>query len=293
MDLSIITVAFRNKEKLKITLDHVFASKTNFEYEVIVVDNDSQDGTAEMVERDYSQVKLIHAKNEGFSKGNNIGYAKSSGRIVLALNPDTAVEPDVFEECIKFLDSRPDVGILGCKVVKEDGSIDLASRRSIPDLANAFFRFTRLSFLFPKNKTLANYNLTNTDADQEMEVGSVSGAFLMIKREIIEKIGFFFDEDYQMYGEDIDTCMRCKELGYKVWYYPKVTTVHYKGQSSRKMAFRALYWFHKSMWIFYKKHYDRKKYPFFVGFIVWLGVWSRFSALYLLNKLRSEPYVSK
>ncbi len=292
MDLSIIIVAFRNQEKLRVTLNAVFRSQTDYSYEVIVVDNDSADGTAEMLIREYPQVILIRSGNNGFSKGNNIGFARSKGKYILALNPDTAIENNVLQECIALLDSRADIGVVGCKLIKEDGTLDLACRRSIPNLRNSFFRFTKLSFLFPKNKTFAEYNLTYGDENKEGQVGAVSGAFLMIRRSVIEKLDIFFDEDYFMYSEDIDLCLRVTRAGYKVWYYPKVMTLHYKGQSSRKVSTQSLYWFHKYMWVFYRKHYH-KDYPFIVNWAVFAGIWSRFLFLYIANIFRRNPYVSK
>lgn len=291
MDLSIIIVAYKNQEKLRVTLEAVFRSVINYSYEVIVIDNDSRDGTAEMVQAKFPEVKLIKNQNNGFAKANNIGIRQASGVFILLLNPDTAVEPNVLEQCCRLLEQRADIGMVGCKLLKEDGTLDLACRREIPNLANSFFRLVGLSKLFPKSKALSGYNLTYTSEDEEREVGSLSGAFTMTRRGIVDKIGLL-DESMFMYGEDIDWCYRCHLAGYKVWYYPKVTTIHYKGQSSSKVANFALYWFHQSMWIFYRKHYA-KRYFFLVNWLVWSGVWLRFGLLYVLNMLRKKPYVSR
>ncbi len=275
IDLSVIVLAYKNKEKLRVTLEAVFKSVTNYSYEVIVVDNDSKDGTAEMVEQEFPNVKLIRNQNNGFAKGNNVGLKEAVGRLVLFLNPDTAVEPDVLEECIKKIESDKQIGFLSCRLVKEDGSLDVAARRTFPNPVNSFARLTHLDKLFPK--TLGSYNMLNVPENQEQEVDSVVGAFMMIRREVIDKIGKW-DEDFFMYGEDIEYCYRAKQAGYKNVYYPKVTTVHYKGQSSKKTPYFALYHFHKAMWIFYKKHYV-KKYPFFMNWLVYLAIWTRFYVL--------------
>lgn len=291
MDLSIIIVAYKNKEKLRVTLEAVFRSVTNYRYEVLVVDNASEDGTVEMVQDHFPLAKLIKNQNNGFAKANNIGIKQALGKYLLLLNPDAAVQQNVLEKCCNLLERRADVGMVGCKLLKEDGTLDLACRREIPNLANSFFRLVGLARIFPSNKVISGYNMTYTSEDEEGEVGSLSGAFTMTKRSVVDQIGLL-DESMFMYGEDIDWCYRCHLAGYKVWYYPKVTTIHYKGQSSSKVANIALYWFHQSMWIFYQKHYSHR-YFFFINWLVWLGVWARYSLLYGLNLLRKKPYVSK
>jgi GT2 family glycosyltransferase len=289
MDISVIILAYKNKEKLRITLEAVFRSQTKHSYEVIVVDGGSNDGTADMAESEFPQAKVIRSENQGFSAGNNVGLKQSTGKVVLFLNPDTAVEPNVLEETYNKIESDNKIGFLGCRLVKEDGSLDLAARRSFPDPVNAFARFTHLDKLFPKY--FGSYNLLNVPEDQEQEVDSLVGAFMMARREVIDQIGMW-DEDFFMYGEDIEYCYRAKQAGYKNVYFPKVTTIHYKGQSSKKTPYFALYHFHKSMWIFYKKHYV-KKYPFFVNWLVYLAIWARFYLLLVINKTRKEAYVSK
>ncbi len=289
MDLSIIILAFRNKEKLRATIAAILESKTQRSYEVIVVDNDSQDGTAEMVEQEFSKVKLIRNQNNGFAKGNNIGLRASYGKVILFLNPDTAVQPNVLEECFAKIESDKTIGFLSCRLIKEDGSLDVAARRSFPNPVNSFARLVHLDKFFPK--VLGSYNMLATPEDQEQEVDSVVGAFMMVRRDVIEKIGNW-DEDFFMYGEDIEYCYRAKQAGYRNIYFPRVTTVHYKGQSSKKTPYFALYHFHKSMWVFYRKHY-LKIYPFFINWLVYLAIWARFYILVLINKLRKNPYVSK
>lgn len=331
MDLSVIILSYQCKEKLKVTLDAVFASTTNFEYEVVLVDNGSTDGTIEMVEQEYlppslrgvlldnqvttkqsesnngitspqqgsaysgvhNDIRLTFIKNtnEGFAKGNNRGLRVSKGEYKLLLNPDTKVAPDTLQIMMDFMESRPDVGIATCKLVKGDGSLDLACRRSLPDPWMSLMRFTGLSFLFPKSKTVAKYNLTFADVDQEMEIGSCVGAFMFVSPACYEKIGLL-DEQFFMYGEDIDWCKSAAEAGYKVWYYPKTITIHYKGQSSRKNSKKALYEFHNVMWKYYKKHLITK-YPFFLNYLVYIGIWSRYVLQLVKNWFRAEAIVSK
>jgi GT2 family glycosyltransferase len=184
---------------------------------------------------------------------------------------------------LDFMQARPDVGIAGCKLIKPDGKLDLACRRRFPNPWNSFLRLAKIS-----NR---GYNLTAFDENQEMEVDSVMGAFLLIRRAVIDKIGLL-DEQFFMYGEDLDWCWRCKEVGFKVWYYPKTTVIHYKGSSSKKEPFLMLKAFHDSMWIFYKKHYANRYFFSFNG-LIWLGIYARLAVLTFLNLLKKEPWVSK
>ncbi len=291
VDLSVIILSYRVPELLRNCLKAVFNSVSGYSFEVIVVDNDSKDGSAEMVESEFLQAKLIRNQNNGFAKGNNAGLKEASGRYILFLNPDTEVDTNVFQECLSFMDQHSKVGMLGCKLVKADGSIDHASKRGFPNPWNALVYFLKLDKLFPKSKFFGGYDLTFMSEDTAGEVDSLVGAFMLTRRSVVEKVGGW-DEDFFMYGEDIEYCYRVKEAGFKVYYFPKVTTIHYKGQSSKKIPTFTLYHFHRSMWIFYKKHYT-KKYPFFMNWAVFLGIWGRYWILRLRNAMISEPYVSK
>ncbi len=298
MDLSIVIVPYKCKDKLRVTLDAVYASVVNFEYEVIIVDNDSQDGSVEMVEQEYlsksdiaSRTTLIKNSNEGFAKGNNRGLKISKGQYKLLLNPDTKVAPETLQVMMDFMKSRPDVGIATCKLVKGDGTLDAACKRSLPDPWNAFMRVTGLSFLLPKSKLVAGYNLSHASPDDEMQIGACVGAFMFVSPECFKKIGLL-DERFFMYGEDLDWCKSASDAGFKVWYYPKTTTVHYKGSSSKKNSKKALYEFHHTMWQYYQKHLV-KQYPFFLNWLVYVGIWLRYVLQLTKNAFRQEAYVSK
>ena len=299
VNLSIIILSYKSQAHLEVLLPSIWASVGVFEgaptgapyrgtlCEVIVVDNDSKDGTLEWLQ-EYQKnhadknLRVIPNVNNGFAKGNNLGIKQSSGKYILLLNPDTKIAPDTLQVMLEFMDSRPDVGISGCKLIKADGKLDLACRRRFPNPWNSFSR------LFLKNNR--NYNYSNIDENTEMEVDSVVGAFLMIRREVMDKIGLL-DEGYFMYGEDLDWCWQCKAAGYKVWYYPKTTVTHYKGESSKKAPFKMLKVFHDSMWIFYKKHYA-KNYPFIFNCVVWLGIYGRLTTLTIINSFKNNPRVS-
>lgn len=288
MDLSIIILSYKSREDLARLLPSVYSSQTRYAFEVLLVDNGSKDGTVEWIKTQsaggaFKNFRLIENENTGFAHGNNLGIKQAAGKYVLLLNPDTKLQADTLETMLNFMEAKSDVGISGCRVEKPDGSLDLACRRRFPNPWNAFARL----FLFSNS----NYNMLNSDPSQPQEVDSVMGAFLLIRKSLIDEIGLL-DEKFFMYGEDIDWCWRCKAAGMKVWYYPKTRITHYKGSSSKKVPFKALLWFHDAMWIFYKKHYA-KKYFFFMNWLVFLGIYGRFTALVLLNLFKKEKIVSK
>ena len=297
MKLSVIIVPYKAKEKLDITLEAVYASQVNFDYEVIIVDNLPPSGTEELVRTKYLSQPTIaikttyipNAENVGFPKANNQGLRISKGDYKLLLNPDTKVSTDTLQVMMDFMESRPDVGISSCKMVKGNGELDLACRRSFPDPWVSFFRLSGLSKLFPNNKKLAAYNLTYKPIDEETEMDAGTGAFLFVSPACFQKIGLL-DEGFYMYGEDLDWCFRAKEAGFKVWYYPKTTTIHYKGQSSRQNPF-ALYAFHDAMWIFYSKHL-KHKYQLPFSWLVWLGIFGRYALKWTINVFKKEKIVS-
>jgi|SRR5579872_235220 len=290
-DLSIVVVPYKNPDKVRTTLEAVYKSKVNFNYEVLCVDSGSGDGTPDMIAKEFPQSILIRNTNEGFGKSNNRGMRIAKGRYVLLLNPDTELMPETLQVCFEVMEQRKDVGAMTCKLIKGDGKMDLACRRSFPNLWAAAARFLHLSFFFPKSKLFAKYNLTFLPEDQEAYVDAISGAFFWTRKQVIDQVGMF-DEAFFMYNEDFDWCYRIKEAGWKILYYPKVTCMHYKGSSSRKAPYRSLYAFADSIWIWYKKHYA-DKYPFFINWLVFVGVWVRFAILVTINYFRKNPYVSK
>ena len=313
MDLSVIVVNFHTKDKLRGCLRSVFASKTNFSYEIRVVDNASSDGSGEMVKAEFPQAKLIeNRENLGFAKANNQALreilnfdststsllasllARGEGaipRYILLLNADVEVSAGTFDKMLSYMDNNSMVGVSGCRVLKADGTLDKACRRSFPNPVNSFFRLTGLSFLFPRSRTVSSYNLTYLPEDQVAEVDSVMGAFLLIRSDVVDRIGLL-DEQFFMYGEDLDWCFRVKAAGYKVMYVPVTNVVHHKGSSSRKLPQKALYEFHRAMQIFYDKHY-RANYNFLLNWLAHAGIWLRYIVLKAVNSFRREKYVSK
>lgn len=298
MDLSISIVAFRSKDLLVQLLQSLQESEVKYSWEVIVVDNGSEDGTSELLESDYltnafwqSKLKLIRNTNEGFGRGHNRALAIATGEYVLILNPDSKLLPNTIQDMLDFMKTRSDVGIATPKLLRADGTMDSASRRSFPTPLNSIYRFLGLSFLFPKSKIFASYNLTHEPEDKEMEIEVCSGAFMLMSRACLNAVKGF-DEAFFMYDEDIDLCLRAHQAGFKIWYHPQVQSYHYKGQSSKQVSSWMLYEFHRSKWIYYKKHF-KDKYFFLFDWFIFLSIWARYVLKVLQNAMRREKFVSK
>ena len=272
--LSIIIVNFNVKDYLKELLDSLKTASGKISSEIIVVDNDSVDGSQHMVKSGYPEVILIENEtNEGFASGCNTGIKQSSGDFILLINPDCLVNKDTLEKMLDFFEEHEDCGLAGCKILNTDGSIQLACRRSFPTPASAFFKLTGLSRLFQKSRIFGKYNLSYLPEDQIAEIDAVSGSFMMFRRDIIQQIGYL-DETYFMYGEDLDFCFRIKEKGWKIYYNPETHIVHHKGKSSEKGDFDQIKTFYKAMDIFVKSHYKTRLFlPYF--YLIRLGIFFR------------------
>lgn len=280
-DLGIVIVNWNTRDLLRNCLRTVFASQ-GLSVRVVVVDNASTDGSPDMVRTDFPQATLIaNPTNEGFSRANNqglrqLGFGKgrndpSAPRYGLLLNSDTEVPPSALAEMVAYLDrdDRQHVGCAGCKLVMADGQLDVACRRSFPSPAVSFYRMTGLSKLFPRSKRFGQYNLTYLDPDVETEVDSVVGAFMMVRREVMAEVGLL-NEDYWMYGEDLDWAFRIKEAGWTIMYNPAVTVLHLKRASSKKSK-KAHKAFYQAMLKFYQDHY-RQTTPLWLHLIVMAGL---------------------
>jgi len=282
MDLSVIILNYNTREILRRCLASIFASHTDFKFEVLVADNGSTDGSQEMIHREFPQARLIENKaNLGFSKGNNAAIKEAHGQYVLLLNSDTEVRRDTFDLCIKRMAADQNIGILGCKVLLPDGSLDKACRRNFPNPWNSFLRLFGL-------RHFSDYNI-DLPIDEETEVDAVTGAFLMIRRPAMDKVGLL-DEDYFMYGEDLDWCWQVKATGFKVVYYPTAEITHYKYSSSQSIPFFIIRQAHSAMKIFYRKHYAPQHNGLFNQF-VYLGIALRMYLVMLVNVFRSKKSV--
>jgi GT2 family glycosyltransferase len=255
MTLSIVIVNYNTERLLQGCLESVYAGANGTPLDIWVVDNHSRDESVAMVKSRFPRVRVLeNDSNLGFSRANNLVVSQSRSDYILLLNPDTVILGDAIERMVKFMDAHPEAGIAGCKVLNRDGTLQLACRRSIPTPEVAFYRLTGLSKLFPQSRVMAKYNMTYESPDRTHEVDAVSGAFLMIRRQVVEKIGLL-DERFFMYGEELDWCLRAKRAGWAVMYYPEAQIIHYKGESTRYNSRRAALEFYRAMYLFHKKHF--------------------------------------
>jgi GT2 family glycosyltransferase len=256
MKLSIIIVNYNVKHFLEQCLISVFNAINSIDAEVIIVDNNSVDGSVQMIEDKFPDVVLIaNNDNRGFSKANNQGIKISHGEYVLLLNPDTIVEEDTFEKCISFMDEHPDGGGLGVKMLDGKGRFLPESKRGLPTPSAAFFKMFGLSKIFPKSKRFSAYHQGHLDENETHSIEILSGAFMFMRKEALDKVGLL-DEDFFMYGEDIDLSYRIIQGGYKNYYFPETRIIHYKGESTKKNSVNYVYVFYNAMVIFAKKHYS-------------------------------------
>lgn len=258
MKISIIIVNYNVKYFLEQALHSVRKAVKGIEAEVFVVDNNSVDGSCEMVKRTFPEVILIENKdNPGFSKANNQGIRLAKGEYILLLNPDTVVEEDCFTKICAFMDRTPDAGALGVKMIDGKGRYLPESKRGLPTPQVAFYKMFGLGKLFPRSKRFGRYYLGHLSKDEINEVEVLAGAFMLLRKTTLEKIGLL-DEDYFMYGEDIDLSYRITKSGYKNYYFPDTTIIHYKGESTKKASVNYVFVFYRAMIIFAQKHYSQK-----------------------------------
>lgn len=272
MKLSIVIVNYNVEHFLEQCLFSVRKAIANIEAEVFVVDNNSVDGSLKMLADKFPEVKVIANKdNVGFSRANNQAIRISTGEYVLLLNPDTVVEDDTFTKTIEFMDSHPDAGGLGVKMVDGKGRFLPESKRGLPTPATAFYKMFGLTKLFPHSKRFARYYLGHLDNDEINEVEILAGAFMLMRRETLDKCGLL-DETFFMYGEDIDLSYRITLAGYKNYYYPKTRIIHYKGESTKKTSVNYVLVFYKAMEIFVRKHFadkGAKTFSFFINLAIY------------------------
>ncbi len=258
LDVSVVIVNYKVRDLLRDCLSSLQPDLERLRGEVWVVDNASGDGSVEMVRSEFPWVRLIASSwNRGYGAANNLAIQRARGRYVLVLNPDTRLPPGAIVDTVAEMDAHPDIGALGPKLILADGTLDRACRRSFPSPEIAFYRLFGLMKLFPNHPRFARYNLLNVDADTPLDVDSVVGAFMLVRREVVETVGMF-DEAFRLYGEDLDWAFRMKEAGWRIRYHPSVVVLHYKGQSSRQRPVSSIRSFYEAMRIFYDKHYARQ-----------------------------------
>lgn len=276
MKLAVIIVNYNVKHFLEQCLISAIDAAKQLPCEIYVVDNNSVDGSIEMVRQRFPSVTLIaNNDNVGFSKANNQAMRITNAEYVLLLNPDTVVEQDTFSKVVAFMDQHPDAGGLGVKMIDGKGKFLPESKRGLPTPSVAFYKIFGLSNLFPKSKTFSKYHLGYLNNDETHEIEILSGAFMLMRKTTLDKVGLL-DEDFFMYGEDIDLSYRIILGGYKNYYYPDTTIIHYKGESTKKSSVNYVFVFYRAMIIFAKKHFSQKNAKLF-SFLINLAIYIRAS----------------
>jgi O-antigen biosynthesis protein len=274
MDLSVVIVNYNVKYFLEQCLHSVSKAIEGLESEVFVVDNNSVDGSCGHIREKFPWVRLIaNRENSGFSKANNQAMREATGKYILLLNPDTVVEEETFKSCFAFMEENPDAGGLGVKMIDGRGRFLPESKRALPTPWVAFYKIFGLSRLFPRSPKFGRYHLGHLPPDQTHEIEVLAGAFMFLRKEALDKVGLL-DEDYFMYGEDIDLSYRIIQGGYKNYYYPGSTIIHYKGESTKKGSLNYVLVFYNAMIIFARKHFSSKNARYY-SMIIHMAIYLR------------------
>lgn len=288
-DLSIIIVSYNVRRFLEQAILAVQRSTGNLKFEIIVVDNASSDDSCKVVREKYPSVHLIeNKKNLGFSGANNQGIKISTGKYVLLLNPDTVVAEDTLNKCFDFMEHTYDCGALGVRMIDGGGKFLPESKRGLPTPTTSFYKIFGLASLFPKSKKFGSYHLKYLNEFETNSVDVLSGAFMLMRKEALDKSGLL-DETFFMYGEDIDLSYRITQSGYKNYYFPETSIIHYKGESTKKNSLHYVQVFYQAMIIFAEKHFGIKSGKM-LGKMVYLAVYLRaFAALIKRFATKSLP----
>jgi GT2 family glycosyltransferase len=274
LKLTVVIVNYNVEHFLEQCLHSVEKAAQHTSTEVWVVDNNSVDGSCAMVKSKFPWVKLVESKkNLGFSKGNNLAMKEAKGEYVLLLNPDTIVEEDTFVKIVNFMDEHDDAGGLGVHMVDGQGKFLPESKRGLPTPSVAFYKIFGLAHLFPKSKKFGKYHLGYLPKDKSHEVEILSGAFMLLRKSVLDKIGLL-DETFFMYGEDIDLSYRIVKAGYKNYYFADTDIIHYKGESTKKSSVNYVFVFYRAMIIFAKKHFSHKNASLF-SFLINIAIYAR------------------
>jgi Predicted glycosyltransferases len=277
---SIIIVAYNSCDFIPACLKSVRDACEGIDSQIIVLDNGSKDRITPEIKKFFPEVLWLDSQeNLGFGKGCNLAEKHATKPFLFFINPDTVVSRDSFTKVLDFMEEHPESGTVGCRILNEDGSIQWACRRSFPTIISAVSKTIGLAALFPNSKMLASYNMTYADPDEMIEVDAISGSFFCIRRDVYEKLNGF-DEDFFMYGEDLDLCFRTKQMGLHNYYTPITNILHFKGQSCRTRRWGSYVDFYKAMLIFVRKHKDLYFVPNFlvsfgILFAAFVGMFSR------------------
>ena len=257
MELSVVIVSYNVSDFLRRALQTLIVAAGETDHEILVVDNNSSDGSPGMVREEFPSVKLIlSGSNEGFSAACNRGIEASSGEYILILNPDTETEPDAIEKALGFMRTHPEAGAAGARMTDGRGRFLPESKRGFPSPLTSLFRFTDLGKIFPRSVFFNAYYLGNRPENESCPADILTGAFMLIRRKALDKAGLF-DTDFFMYGEDIDLSWRIRQAGYVNYYLHDVRIPHFKGSSSAGEREAAIRHFWNAMTIFAGKHLQR------------------------------------
>ena len=281
--LSVIIVNYNVKFYLEQCLESVRRASKGLQVETFVVDNLSTDGSVAYLRERFPEVTFIeNRENVGFARANNQAIRQSKGRYVLLLNPDTFVGEDTLARMVEFMEAHPEAGGAGAYMLNADGTFAPESRRGLPTPFVAFCKMSGLTKLFPKSRLLGRYYMGYLDANEVNEIEAISGACMMLRREALDKVGLL-DEDFFMYGEDIDLSYRVLKGGYKNYFIP-TRMLHYKGESTAKNSYRYAYTFYQAMRLFFRKHYGH--YSFIISLPINAATWASTFMAYISNRLR-------
>ena len=272
-DISIIIINYNVKYFLEACLLSVKASIKNIDAEVIIVDNNSSDGSCDYLMKLFPEFKFIqNIENKGFAKANNQAISIATGKYILLLNPDTIIGENTIYDCINFMYQHNEAGALGVHMIDGNGTFLKESKRALPTPAVSFYKIFGLAALFPNSKRFNHYHLGHLSKEHTHEIEVLSGAFMLLRSETIKKCGVL-DEDYFMYGEDIDLSYKIIKSGYKNYYFPKARIIHFKGESTKKGSLNYVVIFYRAMEIFARKHFSKGKapvYSFFINLAIYL-----------------------
>jgi len=253
-DLSVLIVNYNTREYLSNCIESIFLSKADLRLEVIVVDNNSNDNSIELIKSTENKILVIkNDHNLGFSKAVNIGLKKCKGKYVCILNPDTSMKSDCIGGVLKYMDKKEDVGCVSPKIINPNGTLQVSCKRSLPKIRDSFFKLIGIDKIFPDNIFFSRYNLLYLDENKTHQVEVISGACMFFRKKTIDRVGSF-DESFFLYGEDIDYCHRMNQLKIKVVYLPNYEITHFKGVSAESRPYQVIFEFHDSMIKYFNKY---------------------------------------
>jgi len=288
MKLSIVIVNWKTKELTAAAIASVFAQTKALLFEVILIDNNSGDGSVEALRAQFPQITIIaNEHNLGFGRANNQGMRQAKGQYVMLLNSDTVVLDHALEKMVAYLDEHPEVMMVGPKVLNADGTFQHACRRMLPTPASSFYHLFGLVKIFRRSARVNAYKGYNREPNTTEPVEALSGAAMMFRRQVFEITGGF-DERFFMYGEDLDLCKQVFDRGWKTMFLHTAEIIHYGGASSNKRRTQSIVNFYDAMWLYYHKHWG-SVHMWIIRSLVWLGIRVRLSIALLQNFFKPKP----